>query len=113
MEQPFVYVGSDPPAESPASKGGLRVGDAIFRIGGTCYLHEVQATLEVNLNRPVPIQCMDLHGRRVVRHVTPAVWDATAPTSLLGCTLSTELPAMEDGAAERVNQVRRVCGSPR
>ena len=93
MEQPFVYVGSDPPAESPASIGGLRLGDAIFRIGGTCYLHEVQATLEINLGRPVPFQCMDLHGRRVIRHVTPAVWDATAPTSLLGCTLSNQLPA--------------------
>ena len=93
MEQPFVYVGSDPPAESPASIGGLRLGDAIFRIGGTCYLHMVQATLEINLGRPVPFQCMDLRGRRVVRHVTPAVWDATAPTSLLGCTLSNQLPA--------------------
>eukprot|EP00964_Phaeocystis_antarctica_P007372 scaffold3998_cov61-Phaeocystis_antarctica.AAC.4 len=93
MEQPFVYVGSHPPAESPASLGGLRLGDAIFRIGGTCYLHEVQATLEMNLGRPVPFHCMDLRGHRVVRHVTPAVWDATAPLSLLGCTLSNQLPA--------------------
>lgn len=91
--RPFVYVGAHPPAESPAGMGGLRLGDAIFRIGDACHLHEVQSTLEINVGRPITVHCMDLRGRRMVRLVTPAVWDATALTSLLGCTLSNQLPA--------------------
>ena len=61
--------------------------------------------MEANVGRAVLFHCMDARGNRVVRRVVPAVWDPDAPSSLLGCTLSNQLPASHP-AAQQAAQLR-------
>ena len=45
----------------------------------------MQAQLQANIHRPVPVVVIDVQGRFLKKFVTPQSWDPWAPGSLLGC----------------------------
>lgn len=45
----------------------------------------MQAQLQANIHRPVPVVVIDMQGRFLKKFVTPQSWDPWAPGSLLGC----------------------------
>ena len=89
---PFAYVNIQPSMLTPAGQGGMQMGDALLRMGEARHLKDVQATLTANLNRRVAVHCIDAHGREVTRHIIPHVWNPQAPSSLLGCQMSNNIP---------------------
>ena len=59
---------------------GLTVGHT----GDASQLKDVQAQLQANIHRPVPVVVIDVQGRFLKKFVTPQSWDPWAPGSLLG-----------------------------
>ena len=44
----------------------------------------MQAQLQANIHRPVPVVVIDVQGRFLKKFVTPQSWDPWAPGALLG-----------------------------
>ena len=56
--------------------------------GDASQLKDVQAQLQANIHRPVPVVVIDVQGRFLKKFVTPQSWDPWAPGSLLGCQVA-------------------------
>ena len=114
--RPFAYVDREPGSATPASKAGLRRGDALLRIGEASHLRDVQAQLQASLNKPLPTLVVDSQGRFVKKWLVPHVWDAWAPKSLLGCQMSDRCPvdllATHPAAAGEQQRMRPRSGMP-
>ena len=52
----------------------------------------MQAQLQANIHRPVPVVVIDVQGRFLKKFVTPQSWDPWAPGSLLGCQVVQPTP---------------------
>ena len=92
--KPFCWVKADPGVATPASKAGLRRGDAILSLGRAVALHEIQDELQAAFasGAPLPTHVIDASGRYLCKSVLPRVWDRWAPASLLGCELADSCP---------------------
>ena len=62
-------------SEAPPQSTGLTFGHA----GDASQLKDVQAQLQANIHRPVPVVVIDVQGRFLKKFVTPQSWDPWAP----------------------------------
>ena len=68
-------------SEAPPQSAAPTFGHA----GDASQLKDVQAQLQANIHRPLPVAVIDVQGRFLKKFVTPQSWDPWAPGSLLGC----------------------------
>lgn len=91
MTAPICFVEVTPPPGSPAYTAGLQAGDAILSFGSATTFAELPSQIREHVT--VRLQVMDLSGRVQKRVLTPRVFDASRPKSLLGCQIIDTCPA--------------------
>lgn len=105
--EPFGLVTAEPTEGSPAQVAGLAIGDAIIAFGDATSLSDCQRVLLAHVGQPVDVEIIDAAGCRATKVVTPAKWDESAPTSLLGCQISNQCPADHPAVAAHRYYERR------